>query len=89
MFNQILCGDSAQILSRIAASSVDLVVTDPPYRVNYQDTNGRKVRNEDNAEAVFPVFDEIARVLKVDSDCVSFAAGPLFINSRRIEATVR
>ena len=72
MFNQILCGDSAQILSRLPASSVDLVVTDPPYLVNYQDRNGRKVRNDDNAEAVLPVFDEISRVLKPDSYCVSF-----------------
>lgn len=72
MFDQFLCGDSAQLLTQYPDACVDLVVTDPPYLVNYRDRQGRRVRNDDNAGAVLPVFDEIARVLKPDSYCISF-----------------
>jgi DNA modification methylase len=34
--NQIVQGDSVQILKAFPSTSVDLVVTDPPYLVNYR-----------------------------------------------------
>ncbi len=70
---KIICGDATKKLMELESGSVDLVVTDPPYLVNYQDRNGRKVANDDNAEAVLPAFDEIYRVLKDDSLCICFA----------------
>ena len=71
-FNKIYCGDAAEILKTIQGGSVDLVVTDPPYLVNYQDRTGRRVANDDNACGVLPVFDVLYRVLKPDSLCITF-----------------
>ncbi|MEM8770641.1 MAG: DNA methyltransferase [Pseudomonadota bacterium] len=70
--NQILCGDSATILTDLPGACVDLCVTDPPYLVNYKDRDGRTLANDDNPEAVLSVFDEIFRVLKPNSYCISF-----------------
>ena len=71
-FNNIYCGDAAQILKTVQTACVDLVVTDPPYLVNYQDRAGRRVLNDNNASGVLPVFDELYRVLKPDSLCITF-----------------
>ena len=63
MFNQVLCGDSAYILSHYPEACIDLVVTDPPYLVRYRDRRGRSIQNDDNPHAVLSVFDEVERVL--------------------------
>ena len=70
--NQIICGDTAQQLSTFQSNSVDLVVTDPPYLCRYRDKTGRTVANDDEPGAVLAVFDEIYRVMKPNSYCVSF-----------------
>ncbi len=70
--NQIICGESTNVLADFPAASVDLVVTDPPYLVRYQDRDGRRVKNDDSPEAVLGVFDEIHRVLKNDRYCITF-----------------
>lgn len=72
--NQILCGESATILKQVPTGTIDLVVTDPPYLCRYKDRSGRTVINENNADAnaVLSVFDEIYRVMKPNSFCVSF-----------------
>ena len=71
--NQIIEGDSARVLKDVPASSLDLVVTDPPYLVNYRDRDGRSLRNDDNADGVMPVFAPMARAMKQDSYAVCFA----------------
>ena len=71
--NQIIEGDSARVLQQMPAGSVDLVVTDPPYLVNYRDRDGRSLRNDDNAGGVMPVFDPMARAMKANSYAVCFA----------------
>ncbi len=70
--NQIICGEANQILSTFSANSVDLVVTDPPYLCRYRDRTGRTFANDDNPDVVLPVYDEIFRVLKPDSYCITF-----------------
>ena len=70
--NEILQGDAKARLKELEAESVDLVVTDPPYLVNYKDRHGRQVANDTNAGAVLPVFDEVYRVMKPDTLCISF-----------------
>ena len=70
--NQIIQGESKSILSGFDAEGIDLCVTDPPYLVNYQDRDGRSLANDGNPQAVLSVFDEIYRVLKPDSYCISF-----------------
>ncbi|GFE65558.1 DNA methyltransferase [Litoreibacter roseus] len=70
--NQIIHGEAAQELMKMADGSVDLVVTDPPYLVNYKDRTGRSLLNDDNAAGVLPVFEPLARVLKNNAYCISF-----------------
>ena len=72
MNHRIINGDSKTILSSFEPSSIDLVVTDPPYLVNYRDREGRTLANDDNPEAVLSVFDEVYRVMRPDSYCISF-----------------
>ncbi len=71
-FNQIICGDSTEVLSTFPKGCIDLVVTDPPYLGRYRDRYGRTLANDDNPEAVLSVYDEIFRVLKPDSYCITF-----------------
>lgn len=70
--NQIHCGPSEQLLAGFSDQSIDLVVTDPPYLCRYRDRTGRTIQNDDNAAGIMPVFDQVYRVLKEDSYCVSF-----------------
>lgn len=71
--NQIIEGDAAQVLKTIPAGTIDLVVTDPPYLVNYQDRTGRSLRNDDNPAGVLPVFEPMARAMNKDSYAICFA----------------
>lgn len=70
--DQIICGESASVLSGFPGASVDIVITDPPYLGRYRDRTGRTLANDDNPGAVLAVFDEVYRVLKPDSYCISF-----------------
>ncbi|GAA6176737.1 DNA methyltransferase [Sulfitobacter pacificus] len=71
--NKIIHGNAIEILKDMERESVDLVVTDPPYLVNYRDREGRGVANDTNADGVLPAFAELYRVLKDNSLCISFA----------------
>ena len=70
--NEILHGDATETLTQLPDHHADLIVTDPPYLVNYRDRSGRSLANDDNAAGVLPVFPELWRVLKPDSYCVLF-----------------
>ena len=70
----IVLGDCIQILGSLAPTSVDFVLTDPPYLVRYQSRDGRRVHNDDNAAWLHPAFAQMHRVLKPGSFCVSFYA---------------
>ncbi len=70
--NSIIQGDCIQVMAGLAASSVDFILTDPPYLVNYVSRDGRGVPNDDNDRWLRPAFREMYRVLKSDSFCVSF-----------------
>lgn len=71
--NNIYQGDAAQLLTSFQEQSVDLVVTYPPYLVNYKDRTGRRIANDTNPEAVLSVFAPLARVMKQNSYAVCFA----------------
>lgn len=43
-------GDCIPVMAAMPAASVDFILTDPPYLVNYRDRSGRRVHN-DNAAA--------------------------------------
>jgi DNA modification methylase len=70
--NQIVQGDCVQVLKSLPGKSVDLVVTDPPYLVNYRDRSGRTVKNDNGGSAgVLAAFSDAYSVLP-DSFCVCF-----------------
>lgn len=56
--NQILCGNCVEVLAGFPENSIDLVVTDPPYGLNFMGKDWDKVLPPREA------FDEIIRVLK-------------------------
>jgi adenine-specific DNA-methyltransferase len=72
--NRLIHGDCVQEIARLDPASVDFVLTDPPYVVDYRSRDGRSVANDDNADWLRPAFAQIYRVLKPASFCVSFYA---------------
>lgn len=80
MTNTIIQGDCIDVMKSMDAGSVDFVLTDPPYLVNFQ-SNRRKVKHErihgDNDSAwLDEAFKQIYRVMKQDSICISFYGWP-------------
>jgi site-specific DNA-methyltransferase (adenine-specific) len=72
--NAILQGDCAEVLKTLPSASVDFVLTDPPYFVRYKDRDGRSIKNDgpNDTGKVLGAFDDLYRVLKPDSFCISF-----------------
>ncbi|MAS14641.1 MAG: DNA methylase [Nitratireductor sp.] len=70
--NVIFNADCIQAMRSFDRGSVNFILTDPPYLVNYRDRNGRKVANDDNSRWLRPAFNQMHRVLKDGSFCVSF-----------------
>lgn len=70
--NRLLLGDCLTVLPTLADRSVDLVLTEPPYLVNYQDRTGRWVINDGNDEWLMPAFRQIHRVLRNNTLCIYF-----------------
>ena len=70
--NTVLHGDCIQIMHSLPAQSVDFILTDPPYLVNYRDRDGRSIQNDSNAAWLKPAFVQAYRVLKQDSFLISF-----------------
>jgi adenine-specific DNA-methyltransferase len=70
--NSVLLGDCIGLMRGLDAESVDFILTDPPYLVNYRDRSGRSIANDDNDRWLQPAFAEMYRVLKEESFCVSF-----------------
>lgn len=69
----LLHGDCIPLLQKeLRTESVDLVLTDPPYLVNYHDRTGRTLAHDIQGDWLEPAFREIARVLKPDRFCISF-----------------
>lgn len=69
---RVMHGDCQQELRKLPDASVDLILTDPPYLVRYQDRQGRTVANDDNSHWLYPAYAEMYRVLKPNAYCVSF-----------------
>lgn len=62
--NAILHGDCIQVMHQMPANSVDFILTDPPYLVNFRDRDGRTIQNDVNADWLKPAMAEAYRVLK-------------------------
>lgn len=72
LINQIVQGDCVQLLKSLPGTVIDLVVTDPPYLVNYRDRSGRTVRNDGGNAEFLGAFSDLYRILKPNSFCVCF-----------------
>lgn len=69
---KIILGDCIDVLKQAPDACIDLVVTDPPYLVNFRDRAGRTIQNDFRVGWIKPAFAEVYRVLKPDSFCISF-----------------
>jgi len=65
-------GDSVEIMAGFPDSSIDFILTDPPYLVGFKDRSGRSIANDVSDEWVLPASREMFRVLKNNSLAVSF-----------------
>jgi len=70
--NHIIHGDCIQVMRNIPDASVDLVVTDPPYLVNYRSRDGRTIAGDIDDSWLHPAFAEMYRLLAPNSFCISF-----------------
>src|SRR5271156_4303214 len=70
--NTITHGDCIQVMRQMPANSVDFILTDPPYLVNYRDRSGRSIQNDANADWLKPAMNEAYRVLKQDRVAIMF-----------------
>jgi len=70
--NQIIHGDCIEVMRSLPNNTVDLVVTDPPYLVNYKDRSGCTIKNDNSLDMVLDSFQEIYSLLKPDTFCISF-----------------
>lgn len=76
VINSIIQGDCVQLMPSIPDQSVDLIITDPPYLVNYRPRCGRAYPNDTDDKWLKPAVKEMYRVLKNDTFCVSFYGWP-------------
>ena len=74
--NRLMHGDCIDMMKTMPPGVVDLVVTDPPYLVNYRSRDNRGILNDRDDAWMKPAFAEIHRVLKPDSFMVSFYGWP-------------
>ncbi|NYF91361.1 DNA methyltransferase [Tunturiibacter empetritectus] len=70
--NQILHGNCIEVMRQMPTNSVDFILTDPPYLVNYRDRSGRTIQNDVDKSWLKPAMAEAYRVLKQDRVAVMF-----------------
>ncbi len=70
--NTITHGDCIEVMRQMPANSVDFVLTDPPYLVNYRDRTGRTIENDVKSDWLKPAMAEAYRVLKQDRVAIMF-----------------
>lgn len=69
---RIIHGDCIEVMRNMAADSVDMIVTDPPYLVSYRDRAGRSIANDNNPAFVAPALLEMGRLLAPHAPMVLF-----------------
>ena len=72
-------GDCLDVLPTLPPTSVDFVLTDPPYLVGYEgrwDGDRKQIAGDADSGWLRPAFAEIWRVLNDDAFCVSFYGWP-------------
>ena len=76
-FNKVYCGDCLDILKMVGDNSVDCIITDPPYGIDYQSCHKPdktqwkpKISNDKKPFTIWT--DEAYRILKDDSGLLCF-----------------
>jgi len=76
--HKLILGDCLDELPKIFDKSVDLVLTDPPYGMNYQSKRRKikynKIKNDDNIDWLYFCLKEFKRILKDNSHCYIFCS---------------
>jgi DNA modification methylase len=72
----VLSGDCIEVMRGLDRESVDFILTDPPYLVDYRSRDGRTIRNDADDSWLKPAFSEAYRVLRRDRFCISFYGWP-------------
>jgi adenine-specific DNA-methyltransferase len=70
--NTVVLGDCCVVMQQFPSNSIDLILTDPPYLINYQSRDGRNIAGDVNDTWLCPAFAEAYRVLKNGGFCISF-----------------
>jgi len=76
IIDTIVHGNCIDVMHRMPAQSVDFILTDPPYLVNYRDRTGRTLQNDCDGNWLKPAMAEAFRVLKQDRLMVCFYGWP-------------
>lgn len=69
--NSIVYGDCIPVMKQMPNESIDLVLTDPPFIVDYQARDGRTIAGDRDGGWLEPAFAHVYRLLKPNSFCVS------------------
>jgi DNA modification methylase len=56
--NQILHSDCIEVMRQIPANTIDFILTDPPYLLNYRDRTGRTIQNDADQSWLKPAMAE-------------------------------
>ena len=76
--NQIINDDCLNVLKEMPSNCVDLVLTDPPYGMDFQSNHREKkyakLAGDNEINYLYPIFQEIARVSKPDAHIYCFAS---------------
>jgi site-specific DNA-methyltransferase (adenine-specific) len=75
----VIHGDCLEVLPRLPSGSVDFILTDPPYLVDYRgrwDGEREAIVGDADPGWVLPVFSELHRVLRDDGLAVTFYGWP-------------
>jgi hypothetical protein len=72
----VLNADCIEVMRGLERESVDFILTDPPYLVDYRSRDGRTIRNDADDSWLKPAFSEAYRLLRRDHFCISFYGWP-------------
>jgi adenine-specific DNA-methyltransferase len=70
--NTLYHGDCIPLMQTISDNCIDLILTDPPYLVNYRDRTGRTIAGDINGDWLTPAFTEMYRVLRPNRFAICF-----------------
>jgi site-specific DNA-methyltransferase (adenine-specific) len=90
--NKIYLGDCLEVMGAFPNNSIDCIVTDPPYMINYK-TGYRKnknhdfcnvINNDDNFDLIVTIMPEMYRILK-DNTAIYMFCNSTYIDKFKVE----